>query len=135
MKTNKKLLDGLKTLAFSMLILFSANQLAAQDSQRSDLTLEEKAELQTNLMAEKLSLTEDQKTLVYEINYKYAAEMETIMEEGRSRETMRKLRDMSQRKDEELKTVLDEGQYSQYLTLKEEMRQKMKERRKSGDGK
>lgn len=122
-------------MAVSILFLFSStNKLAALDGQRPDVNAEEKAEMQTNMMAERLSLTEEQKTLIYEINYKYAAEAESIREGGRSRDAMRKFRDMSERKDGELKAVLDENQYRQYMTLKEEMRQKMKERRKSGDG-
>lgn len=135
MKKRQKITTTFNTTIVMLTMLLGSLSVSGQDRQRQDLTTEEKAEMQTNMMADKLSLTEDQKTLVYEINFKYAAEMETIMQEGRTRETMRKLRDMSGRKDEELKSVLDEGQYSQYLTLKEEMRQKMKERRKSGDGK
>lgn len=118
---------------FIALMLLCTNQLLAQEVRQSEMTVEERAEMQTNLMNEKLSLSEEQASLIHDINVKYAVEAEIIRKGGRSRGTLNHLRDMSQRKDKELKNILDKEQYKHYLVLKEEMRQRMKDRKNSID--
>ncbi len=125
MKMSKISVAKLLSVAF-LAIVSCFNISFAQNGQRGNLSVEERAESQTNMMQEKLTLSETQKTAVYEINLKYAEKAEAILAGGRSRDTMQKMRSMGQEKDKEMKKVLDGKQYESYLLLKEEMMQKMR---------
>lgn len=119
-----------------LFVLIGTHTLQAQDNKNklSDLTIEEKAEFQTEIQTERLHLSADQVERMYDLNLKYAKEMEQIRASGRSFTTMRKLKDMSKSKDKEVKQLLDKEQYQEYLTMKEEMMEMMKERQQSGNG-
>lgn len=110
-----------------VMLVYSAGQ-AQTNPQSSVRTTEEKAAWQTDMMQEKLTLTDTIADKVGEINLKYIREAEIIRAKGRTRSTMQALREMSRRKDKELQGILDADTFQKYLVLKEEMRQKMGER-------
>lgn len=99
-----------------------------------DATPEEKAEMATEKQKEKLSLDSNQEKQMYEINLKYIKEMEEIQAGGRSRSTMVKLKDMSDRRDKEVKGILGKDQYKEYTKMQEERREEMKKRMQSRRG-
>jgi Spy/CpxP family protein refolding chaperone len=99
----------------------------------AETTPEQRAKLQTGMMQEKLSLTEDQKTQVYDINLKYAQKLEDAYNAGGSKvKRLRNMKAVSEEKDGQLKTVLTGNQFDLYLKYKDEMREKIKENRKEG---
>lgn len=116
-------------------LLLSSFTSNAQSGGLNKATPEEKANAQTALLAKRLLLNEEQDSLVYAINLKYAIETETIVAKGRSRNTLQLIKDMAKRKDEELKNVLDENQYAEYIVVKGEMRSQMKRGRQRNGNK
>ena len=115
-------------------IVITASQIApfaahAQMEQLKQTTPEQRATLQTALMAERLGLTADQKTKVAALNLTYATKMEPIIKgsAGPLRE-MREIRQINDEKEAELKQILTPTQFQQYLASKEEMRQKFEKR-------
>jgi len=88
---------------------------------------QERAEIQTRLMGNALSLSDSSRIdKVYDINLKYAKKMEELTNSGsRRRAKFRKMRSLSEDKDKELKKTLTSEQYEEYLELKEQMRERM----------
>ncbi|MEQ1746840.1 MAG: hypothetical protein ABMA02_15515 [Saprospiraceae bacterium] len=85
---------------------------------------EQRAEQQTALMTEKLSLSEAQAAKVKETNLKYAKKGQEAREKADGdreamRETMMAIR---QEQDKELQTMLTQEQWEQWLKAREEMR-------------
>jgi len=101
------------------------------DKLMTETTAEERAEIQTQNMIEKLSLREEQKSTVQEINLRYARKMESVYHAGGGKlQRFRKMKDVGGEKDVELKRVLDAAQYAAYEKNKEEMKSAMKEKAK-----
>lgn len=99
----------------------------------AETTAEERAQVQTEMMQEKLSLTGDQKIPVYDINLKYAHMLEDVYKAGGGKlKRLRNMKAVSKEKDGRLKTVLTENQYALYEAYKDEMIEKIKERRREG---
>jgi len=101
-------------------------------AQRGDGSLteyppQERAEIQTRLMANALSLSDSSRIdKVYDINLKYAKKMGELANSGGGRRAkFRKMRSLSEDKDKELKKALTSEQYEEYLELKEQMRERM----------
>lgn len=115
-----------------ILFIGSLSLVTAQSGSMADLSAEEKAQMLTEKQKERLSLSESQEATMYDLNLKYALEMESIVAEGRSMSTLQKLQDMSSRKDKEVKEVLDKSQYKEYQKLKDEMKATFRERRNAG---
>lgn len=89
-------------------------------------TPEERAQFLTDLMKTELSLEQSQNEPVYEINLKYAKEMEDIvLSDGTERTRAKGLRDMNARKEAELETVLSEDQYQLYQEKKKQLREQL----------
>lgn len=129
-------MNGLKSkgsfIILLIMLLGTAGTALAQSDEISQMSTEEKAELLTEKHKERLNLSDEQEKSMYEINLKYLQEMEAITAQGRSMGTMKKLRDMSDRKDQEVKKVLDDAQYQEFQKMKAEARENMRERRASG---
>jgi len=88
----------------------------------------ERADFQTNLMVEKLKLSDQQVETIRTVNLKYAEKAEEIY--NSQKKNFRKLKEMrkiKENKDEELKTILSDEQYKTYEKNKKEMREKMRE--------
>ena len=119
----------LKGLIFILSLLAMVTSGFAQNGEISNKTPEEKSRLMTDKQKEKIDFSDGQEQQMFDINLKYVKEMEVIAQGGRSMATLRKLRDMSSRKDKEVKTVLDKDQYKIYLKQKKELRSQMKANR------
>lgn len=120
-----------KSLVFLGAFLVAISSSFAQDQTMSDLSPEEKARAMTDRQKEKLGLSDTQEADMYALNLKYTYEMTEIRQEGRSRSTLRKLKDMGARRDEEAKAFLSPEQFTQYQQMNAEMRARVKERRRS----
>ncbi len=99
-----------------------------------ETTPEERAEMQTENMAQTLSLSDSEKENVSAINLKYARRMQGIYDSGQGRmQRFRQMKTVSEEKDLELKKVLTATQYRKYSENKQEMkdniRAKAKEKR------
>jgi hypothetical protein len=98
----------------------------------TETTPEERAELQTEYMAENLALTAEQKPAVQAINLKYAQKIDVVYKtETAKLQRFRKMKSVTEEKDRELKKALTSEQYAQYEKNKEEMWEKIKERREN----
>ncbi|HEY9046444.1 MAG TPA: hypothetical protein VIN08_11135 [Ohtaekwangia sp.] len=95
----------------------------------SETTPEQRAQLQTDNMQEKLQLSDEQKTKVYAINLKYAQKMEDTYRAGGGKlQRLRSMKVVANEKDGELKNVLNKEQYKLYETYKDEMKENVKEK-------
>ena len=95
-----------------------------------ELPAEERASVQEDLLAEKLSLTPEQCEQVGQINRKYAREVDSILrsDDYRSKKA-RRFKSAMKNKDRELKKVFSKEQYKMYGQIREELKQKLRERR------
>ena len=126
----------MKKLLLVLSIIISC-QLAvyAQSSMNMDNLppAEERAEMQTEMMKEKLNLTDEQVPQVKSINLKAAQDIDEV---GKLTDRMKKFkafRTAQQEKDEALKKVLTKDQYKLYQDIKEEMKKELKEKRKTNN--
>ena len=125
----KKLLNCLLVTA---MLLFAANTSAQQ---MGDAT-ERSAKL-TEWMRINLSLTNEQLTIVRDINLKYAKKMDALQTNLLPKsEKIREITDNDKAKDEELKNVLTGSQFQTYLSKKQDIKKKfnenLKQRRQAG---
>ena len=103
----------------------------AQTPTRSERSPEERAQMQTEIMTEALSLNEAQVPPVDDINRKYSRLMTDLQaQDGNRRSKFRAARELMSEKDTELQAVLTEDQYAVYQEKKAEMRDKLKEKRR-----
>ena len=92
-------------------------------------TPEERANIQTELLRDKLTLTESQQDKVAEVNLKYAKQMEEMIKGGASKWKMyRTAIRVDKEKDGDLKALLTAPQFSTYLDYKEHLRTDGKEK-------
>ena len=95
-------------------------------------TAEQRAEHLTNWMNQKLTLTAEQKTKVYDVNLKYAK----INQEARAKDADNKkairqeLQANEAEREAEFKTILTPDQLKAFQAAKEEQKEKRMERRK-----
>jgi hypothetical protein len=109
------------------------NPLTDQASRRAramDSTPEDRATLQTRQMKQTLGLSADQEITVAAINLKYAQQMQPLIDNGqRSRETMQRLRQLDEAKNQELRRVLTAQQLETYEAQQDERRSRIREQR------
>ena len=129
-KKQKRINKKLRGFIFILSLLTIVTSGFAQNGKVSNKTPEEKAQLMTDKQNENIGFYDDQKKQMFDINLKYMKEMEVITQGGRSMATVRKLRDLSSRKDKEVKAVLDKDQYKTYLRHKEQIRSQMRSNRR-----
>lgn len=92
-------------------------------------TPEERADIQTTLLTDKLTLTENQQDQLAKVNLKYARQMEAVIKGGASKWKMyRTAKRFDKEKDGELKVLLTPVQFSTYLNYKEQLRMDGKEK-------
>lgn len=127
---------NIKPLIMIMAFVLLAQTAPAQsklDKLMTETTPEERAEMQTKNLQEKLSLSEDQYQQVHEINLKYANKMQNIYSADQGKlQRLKSMKAISEDKDREMKQVLSSQQYEAYREEKEKMKEGAKERRKSG---
>ena len=95
-----------------------------------EIPSEERAPVQEDFLAEKLSLTAEQREQVGQISRKYAREVDSILlsDDWRSKKA-RRFKSAMKNKDRELKTVFSKEQYKMYGQIREELRQKLRGKR------
>jgi Spy/CpxP family protein refolding chaperone len=127
---------NVKKISMLLVVLIAGSvwqHVAAQTTERTPLTAEERAQKLTDWMKKELTLTAEQEPKVHAINVKYADQMDDIKAEGGDRRAkFKEAKDTNKAKDEELKTVLTPEQFTKYSEKKQEMRQKIRENRKRG---
>ncbi|MCU0669686.1 MAG: hypothetical protein MUF70_10085 [Myxococcota bacterium] len=90
---------------------------------------EQRAKIQTLVMKEKLSLTEQQLPTVEKINLDTATAMQPVLESSEGPLIkMREARSIESQRDASLQKVLEPAQYQQWLAQKETMRQKAEQK-------
>jgi Spy/CpxP family protein refolding chaperone len=116
-------------ILFIAISLVSLTSIKAQDN-REMPPAKERAEMQTELIAEKLELTYDQKTKVYDINLSSALKMDKLKEIEDRTQKFKQFRTIQLEKDEQLKKVLTKEQFKKYKKFKAEIRKRIMEKRK-----
>jgi len=129
-----------QTILLLFVLMIIPKMLFAQSGKFMERPTAERAEIQTKLMAYELSLSDSSRIdKVHEINLKYAKKMEELAKNGdRRRAKFRKMRSLSEDKNNELKNALTAEQFKEYLALKEEWRKRiieeMQNHREEEDG-
>ena len=95
----------------------------------AETTPEQRAELLTQKMNEKLTLTDDQRPAIYDINLRYARNVESAYSSGgRKMKRLKSMKAASKEKDGELKKIMTGEQYKSYLRYKDELKDMVKEK-------
>jgi len=119
-------------VSVTLIFLGCGNKNASKKPEMQNLVeetpAEEKAPVQEDFLAKKLSLTAEQREQVGQINRKYAREVDSILlsDDYRSKK-VRRFKSAMKTKDRELKKVLSKEQYEMYKKIREEMKQRLKE--------
>lgn len=121
-----------KWLMFGLL-LFCVTHIHAQDPEKMALlestTPAERAQVQTELMQEKLELDDNQSANLNEINLKYAKKMEGVIKGDKSKWTkFRTAKRFEKEKDAELEELFSKDQFKAYLKYKEQLKADSKEK-------
>ncbi|MBT31933.1 MAG: hypothetical protein CMO01_19925 [Thalassobius sp.] len=117
--------------------LFLATNVFAQDADLdlASSTPEERAQMQTDKLAEKITMDDDQKEQLYAINLKYAEEIQPVLESDQSKiSKLQEIKSINKGKDEEIKEIFNEEQYAAYEEMKKEVRKDVKERYRTRRG-
>jgi hypothetical protein len=123
-----------KTSVIIALMIFSLTSLAQRENMRN-MSVEERAQMQTERMTTSLELDSTIIDQVHEINLKYAKQIEEGRGENISRFDMMKLMEKTNNaKNKELKAILTKDQYKKYMRQQQEMRNRMQEHMSSEGG-
>jgi len=96
--------------------------------QLKKMTPQQRADLQTQMMLEKLKLGNQQLAKVKVINLKYALKFQPVIESKDGRfSKYRQAKKLLEQKDTELKDVFTTSQFKQYKDFEDEMRKKIRE--------
>ena len=108
-------------------LMLTTNILLAQRGEFMERPPEERAEIQTKIMTYALALSDSSRIdNVDDINLKYARKMEKLTDsDGNRRAKFRKMRFLSENKDNDLKKALTSEQYEECLVLKEQWRERL----------
>lgn len=98
--------------------------------QRQARTPEQRAQMATDALERKLSLTADQKAKVYALNLERAEKMEKFMKSEREfrKEQMQKQKSYMEESDKKLSKILTEDQRKSYEDMKKQSRDRMRAR-------
>ena len=126
-----------RTIYFTCMMLLAIASIAQPPRKRTPKPADERAEAATNKLDNKLGLTDDQKSKVYELNLSAAEQIGEIMKnaraEERSKETMRATREKVKAVNKErangINAVLDDQQKEQFAKLREEYKAMRREHR------
>ena len=91
---------------------------------------EDRAQMQTEFMTEKLELSEDQVPQVLTINLTAAKKIDEVMQLTNKMKKFKAFRSAMMEKDEALKDILTKDQFKLYKESKEEMKKAIKQKRK-----
>lgn len=121
-----------KLLLIAVLFSIGFAAMAQKGGQRGSATPEERAERITNKMAEELSLSEDQKKKVYQINLDHAKKRQAEMEARRAA-----MEADIKAQNQEIEALLSEEQKTKWSEMKAEGKKRMEEEgrgRRGGPG-
>ncbi len=107
-------------------LIIGATTARAQDQGKAKKTPIERAEMHTNRMAKELSLTEEQKAKVLELNIGIAQKNDAIRNDANMTPELKKesLKGNQDARDIHMKSILTEAQYKVYEAKKAEMQAK-----------
>ena len=119
-------------VSVTLMSLGCGNRNASRRSEMQNLIeeipAEERAPAQEDFLAEKLSLTAEQREQVGQINRKYAREVDSILRSDDYRSKKARLfKSAMKNKDRELRKVFSKEQYQRYEKIREEMKQRLRE--------
>jgi hypothetical protein len=120
-----------------VMLAFWLGSAAAQLEALQKTTPQQRAELQTAMMKERLSLTPEQLPKIEALNLKYAEQMQPIITGSEGPLMKKRAADkVDAAKEAELQQVLAPDQFQKYLAGKDEMRDKLRQRlmQKMGGG-
>ncbi len=126
-----------KFFSLACLLFLTFTYASAQRGGWSNASPEDRAKQQTDMMAEKLSLSKKQTKKVGEINLKYAGKMKDAFDNNQDgdraamREAMMKLR---QEQNGELKSVMTTQQFEQWQEIQTEQRNRRRGQRGQREG-
>jgi periplasmic protein CpxP/Spy len=107
-----------KLMIIAIVFSFGISANAQQNSKREMPSPQQRAERMTERMAEKLELTEDQKTQVYAINLKNAEKRQEEMAQRKAEQEVR--RQEINKQQDEIKAVLTPDQKAKWEEAKKE---------------
>ena len=117
--------------------ILSITSINAQSVNRDSLknaTPEQRAQMQSDMMKNKLALTDEQYKQVSDITLKYARKMDDLKQNGGGKfSKARKAKSIMSDKDDELQKVFTKEQFEKYETLKKEMMDKARDAYKNRD--
>ena len=133
-------MTGSKAVALGIVTLLLYSVAASAQSQIEAIAKtspEQRADIQTGLMKERLALTDEQLPKVAAINLAIAQKMQPVLESSEGPMLrMRKARANEAERDTALQQVLTPQQYQQWLAAKDQIKQKAEQKilegRKSG---
>jgi hypothetical protein len=112
-------------VGFILLMLFTSTAIYSQNRPgggRGNATPEDRANRQTEMMKENLSLTAAQEPKVSAINLKYAKKMEEVRKVADTAAQRKSAQNLNKQKEGELKAILTADQFKLYLKQVEEMK-------------
>lgn len=116
---------------FIVLVVILTGILSVDAQTKEDLpSAEDRAQIQTDFMKEKLNLSEDQIPKVLKINLNAAKRMDVVMKMTDRMKKFKEFRSVMMEKDKALKKVLKKEQFKKYQKSKEEMKKVIKKKRK-----
>lgn len=115
------------TMALLLVLMAGVTAFAQETKTKERPTAEERAQKQTDMMAEKLELSDSQKAQILAINLENAKKREAEMEARKAemearKEQMQAMKEGLKAQDEAIKEVLTEEQRSKWEELKESQR-------------
>ncbi|MGD1840232.1 MAG: hypothetical protein ACFB0B_04950 [Thermonemataceae bacterium] len=119
-----------------MLIAFSAFQLQAQQKGK-DMSPEERAEMQTSKLDEKLDLSDEQETSIKAINLQANTDLQALREEAQGSEQndrkalLKQSREIQQQRESDIRATLTEDQQVTYDEMIEKQKQNRREKIKN----
>ena len=105
-------------------ICFSTVAFAQKPKERKEVSPEQMAQRQTEMLKTRLQLNEAQKQKVYELNLKYNKENKLLMEQ--MQELKKKMLELNQNKESELKGMLTPEQNAAYDLWRQDRKREMR---------
>jgi hypothetical protein len=117
----------MKKIIFNVIFVSFFSLAAFAQNFGMQLTPEERAQMQTEWMKEKLQLNDSQLVKIEVLNLEYALKMEKVKGVDGNLSKLKAARKTSEEKDEKLKKLLSEEQFQFYLDKRKELRKKAME--------
>lgn len=128
MNLRKAGIFGISLIGLMVLGLFNTSEAQMQKQQR--MTPEQRAQQITQVLTQKLGLSEDQQSKVQEVNLDIMKQQSSIKQDQsmKRKEKIKKLRGLNEEMEKQYQEILTEEQYNDYVALKKKQRKRMKKR-------